>query len=187
MPTQASRSGCSRPHRENCPSRCASPQISRRSRPFYPWDATLPFHADAPHLDFAPPSFTVLESVEARGRRQFRALLRSERGASDAAALFPPDSGIEDVRVENQPIGSEARILAYTNGWFHIECATMPAKGVEIAFSLPLGKAVTVTALDGTYGLPQEGSFLVKARPFTATAFGEGDRTLVTRHVQLLP
>ena len=32
------------------------------SRPFYPWNATLPFHADAPHLDFAPPTFTILES-----------------------------------------------------------------------------------------------------------------------------
>jgi hypothetical protein len=159
----------------------------REPRPFFPWDATFPFHADAPHLDFAPPSFTILESTESQGRRQFRALLRSERGAADAAALFPPESGIENVSVENQPIGSEARILAYTNGWFHIECATMPAKGVEIAFSLPMGKAVTVTALDATYGLPPEGSFLVKARPFTATAFGEGDRTLVARHVQLLP
>jgi hypothetical protein len=156
-------------------------------RPFFPWDPTLPFHADAPHLDFAPPSFTILESTESQGRRQFRALLRSERGAIDAAALFPPDSGIENVSVENQPIGSEAAIRQYTNGWFHIECATMPAKGVDIAFSLPIGKPVTVTALDQTYGLPQEGSFLVKARPFTATAFGDGDRTLVTRHVQLLP
>jgi hypothetical protein len=63
----------------------------------------------------------------------------------------------------------------------------MPQKGIELAFSLPIGKPVTVTAIDETYSLPLEGSFLVKARPFTATAFGDGDRTIVARHVQLLP
>jgi hypothetical protein len=78
-------------------------------------------------------------------------------------------------------------IRRYSNGWYHFECSTMPQKGIELAFSLPIGKPVTVTAIDETYSLPLEGSFLVKARPFTATAFGDGDRTIVARHVQLLP
>jgi hypothetical protein len=63
----------------------------------------------------------------------------------------------------------------------------MPQKGIEMSFSLPIGKSVAVTAVDETYELPLEGSFLVKARPFTATGFQDGDRTVVARHVQLLP
>jgi hypothetical protein len=63
----------------------------------------------------------------------------------------------------------------------------MPAKGVEITFTLPAGKPVEVYALDETYGLPLEGLFLVKARPFTATPSQDGDVTVVSRRVQLLP
>jgi Peptidase family M28 len=157
-------------------------------KPFFPWDADSPFFANAPHLDLAPPTFTILESSESQGRRVFRALLRSERGAADAAVFFPPDSGIENVSMEDYPVGNQSeQIRRGANGWYHFECSTMPAKGVELAFTLPLGKPLIVTAMDETYSLPLEGSFLVKARPFTATAFGDGDRTLITRHVQLLP
>jgi hypothetical protein len=117
-----------------------------------------------------------------------RALLRSERGANGAAVFFPPDARIENVTIEGQPVGKQVEaVRRYSNGWYHFECSTMPQKGIEMAFSLPIGKPVTVTAIDETYSLPLEGSFLVKARPFTATAFGDGDRTIVARHVQLLP
>lgn len=157
-------------------------------KPFFPWDSRAPFYADAPHLEFAPPTFTILESTESNGRRLLRALLRSERGANGASVFFPPDSGIENVTIEGQPVGKQVEaIRRYSNGWYHFECSTMPQKGIELAFSLPIGKPVTVTAIDETYSLPLEGSFLVKARPFTATAFGDGDRTIVARHVQLLP
>jgi len=35
--------------------------------------------------------------------------------------------------------------------------------------------------------LPPEGLFLLKARPLTATPFSNGDLTVVSRRVQLLP
>jgi hypothetical protein len=63
----------------------------------------------------------------------------------------------------------------------------MSAKGIEISFTLPTGKPVEVYALDQTYALPPEASFLVKARPFTATPSQDGDVTVVSRRVQLLP
>ena len=72
------------------------------------------------------------------------------------------------------------------NGWFGYEFWAVPAKGIEIGFTLPAGKSVEVFALDVTYGLPQEGQFLLKARPFTQP-IGNGDRTIVTRRVELLP
>jgi hypothetical protein len=63
----------------------------------------------------------------------------------------------------------------------------MPAGGVEITFSAPLGKTVEVSAADQSYGLPGEGAFLSNARPFTATSSQNGDLTIVSRRVQLLP
>ncbi len=154
----------------------------------FPWDQDVPYLADAPHLDLAPPTFTILESSEAGARRQYRALVRSERGASDVTVFFPPDSGIADVAMENERIQQPSpRILRYSNGWYHFECSTMPTHGVEMSFTLPAGKPLSVVTVDETYNLPLEGSFLSKARPLTTVQFGEGDRTLVIRRVQLLP
>jgi hypothetical protein len=152
------------------------------------WDTYPAFVANAPHLDLAAPTFTILESSEVAGKRKYRALLRSERGAPDAMALFPPDSGIEAVRMEGEPVQPETELIRrYVNGWHLYDCVTMPPKGVEISFELPLGKPVEVDALDQTYALPLEGMFLLKSRPLTATRFSEGDLTIVIRRVQLNP
>jgi hypothetical protein len=153
------------------------------------WSGNPVFLADAPSLEgLAAPTFTILESAVAGDKRSYRVLLRSERGAPDAFILFPPDSGIESVRMEGEPVPPETeRERKYLNGWSYYVCPTMPAKGIEIRFTLPTGKPVEVYALDETYGLPLEGSFLVKARPFTATSSQVGDVTIVSRRVQLLP
>ena len=155
----------------------------------FPWSGNPVFLADAPSLEgLAPPTFTILESAPAGDRRSYRALLRSERGAPDASLLFPPDAGIESVRMEGEPVPLETeRVRQFVNGWSYYDCPTMPAKGIEISFTLPTGKPVEVYALDLTYGLPLEGIFLQKARPFTATQSQDGDVTVVSRRVQLLP
>ena len=75
----------------------------------------------------------------------------------------------------------------FFNGWQLYECRTMPAKGVEITFTLPVDKPVEIHAMDQTYGLPLEGMFLLKSRPLIATPSQDGDVTLVSRRIQLLP
>jgi hypothetical protein len=66
-------------------------------------------------------------------------------------------------------------------------CDAMPAGGVEIDFSLPVGKPIEVSAADESYGLPPAGAFLLMARPLKAAPSQDGDTTVVTRRVQLLP
>jgi hypothetical protein len=153
-----------------------------------PWDTSPAFLADAPHLEMAAPTFTILESSESGGKRQYRALLRSERGAPEAAVFFPPDSGIDQIRIRDEPIPHKsARVLRYFNGWDLYRCMTMPAKGIEMQFELPLGKPVEIYVLDLSYLLPLEGMFVVKSRPLTATSYQQGDVTILTRRVQLNP
>ena len=121
-------------------------------------------------------------------KRNFVALLRSERGAPAATVLFPPDSGVEAVHVENVPVQPEIEpIRSYFNGWFTYSCPALPGKGVEISFLLPTGKPVTVVVADRSYGLPDDGKFLLNARPLTATPQGQGDTTVVSRRVELNP
>ncbi|MFZ0522506.1 MAG: M28 family peptidase [Candidatus Acidiferrales bacterium] len=154
----------------------------------YPWIAEPSFVVSAPHLDLPPPTFTILELSAAAGKRMYRALLRSERGAPEALVLFPPDSGIESVTAQNEPVQPESeKIRREVNGWYVFDFSAMSAKGVELGFTLPAGKAVEVYALDATYSLPLEGLFLLKARPLTAVPYGSGDRTIISRRVELLP
>jgi hypothetical protein len=156
----------------------------------FPWSRGVSFLADAPKLDDAAPTFTVEQTLRdaQHNRTAYRALLRSERDAPEATVLFPPDSGVDSVRVEDVPVEPETkRVRAYMNGWTAYDCLTMNRKGIEISFTLPDGKPVAVYAVDESYGLPAEGMFLLKARPLTATQSDEGDRTVVSRRVELLP
>ncbi len=154
----------------------------------FPWDTRPAFVSDAPHLDLAPPTFTILESSQADGRRNYRTLLRSERGASYAGVFFPPDAGVENVRIGGQPLPPATQgIRGLFNGWVAYACPAMPTSGIEISFSVPLGKTVEVSAADMSYSLPREGTFLLNSRPLTATPSQNGDVTIVTRRVRLLP
>lgn len=153
-----------------------------------PWISAPAFFTDAPGVDASAPTFTILESGLANGRHAYQALLRSERGAPSAAAFFPPDADVEDVRVGGKALPPEIpRIRQYFNGWAMYRCDAMPANGIEIDFSLPVGRPVEVSAADESYGLPREGAFLLMARPLKAAPSQDGDTTIVTRRVQLLP
>jgi hypothetical protein len=154
----------------------------------FPWDTHASFVSEAPHLDLAPPTFTVLESSQSDGRRNYRTLLRSERGAPYAALFFPPDAGVENVQIGGLPLPpANQGVRSLFNGWVAYACPAMPASGIEVSFSVPLGKTVEVSAADQSYGLPPEGMFLVNSRPLTATPSQNGDVTIVSRRVQLLP
>jgi hypothetical protein len=151
----------------------------------FPWSRKAVFIADAPSLsDLAAPTFTVLEATLTGEKRSYRTLMRSERGAPDVAVFFPPGSGVENVRMEGEPLQPQGE---RERKWAHYDCPTMPAKGVELSFTLPAGKPVEVYTVDQTYGLPLDGMFLKKARPLTTTQFQDGDVTMVSRRVKLLP
>jgi hypothetical protein len=155
----------------------------------FPWSGSPVFLLDAPSLEGLPaPTFTIQESTLAGDKRSYRTLLRSERSAPRAYVLFPPGAGIESVRMEGEPVPPETeRERKFLNGWSYYNCPTMPVRGIELRFTLPAGKPVEVYAIDETYGLPLEGLFLLKARPLTATPSQDGDVTVVSRRVQLLP
>lgn len=153
----------------------------------FPWDTHSSFFAAAPHLDLAAPTFTVLDSSLAGDRRQYTALLRSERGAPESAILFPPGANVQSVRVEGQTMDVSQRTVEYFNGWTAYSLPSIPAAGINMLFTLPVGKMVEVTAIDRSFGLPSVGAFLASARPLAATPSQDGDVTVVYRRVQLFP
>lgn len=154
----------------------------------FPWNRGPAFLADAPRLPLPAPTFTILESSLEGNKHLYRMLLRSERAAPGAMVLFPPNSGIESVRMEDFAIPPQSeRLKKYLNGWALYRCETVPAKGVTLSFTLPAEKPVEVYAVDRTFHLPDDGNFLLKTRPLVATPSQDGDVTLVSRRIQLIP
>lgn len=154
----------------------------------FPWEHGPAFLTDAPAMTLSAPTLTVIESSQDFGRHEYHALLRSERGAPVAMVLFPPDADVESVRVNNVPVEPQTRRMSQDfSGWKAFRCVTMPAEGIGIAFSLASGGPVQVEVVDATFDLPAEGKFLLSARPLTATPSQDGDLTIVSRGVQLLP
>jgi Peptidase family M28 len=154
----------------------------------FPWSRRTAFAVNAPRLDLAPPTFTIQQSSVSSGRRAYQTLLLSERGAPEETVLFPPNSGIDSVRMEGVAIPPESeRELRVLNGWTAYGCKTMPPNGVTLSFTLPEGKPVVVFVMDKTYKVPDQAKFLLEARPLTATPSQDGDVTLVSRRVELIP
>ncbi|HTU36258.1 MAG TPA: M28 family peptidase [Candidatus Acidoferrum sp.] len=160
----------------------------------FPWTRARTFAARAPRLNLAPPIFTIQRSSVENGNHAYQMMLLSERGAPEAAVMFPPGSGIESVSMDGVPIASETEpragrsaVSAYLNGWTSYDCVTMPPNGVTLSFTLPVGKPVTVFVVDKSFGLPADGKFLLASRPNTATTSQDGDVTIVSRRVELIP
>ena len=161
----------------------------RLDRGAFPWDWRPSFAANAPGLDLPPPTFTILESTPTGSHRTYRTLLRSERGAPYAAVLIPPGRRCV-FRSDGRPaarVQHAARSALRSTDGRPMPVRRCLAAGVEISFSLPAGKPVEVYAADKSYGLPDEGKFLINSRPLTATPSQDGDVTIVTRRVQLIP
>lgn len=154
----------------------------------FPWSRTRTFAARALRLNLASPIFTIQQSSVANGKHSYRMALLSERGAPETSVLFPPGSGIDSVSMDGVPLPPESwREFRFFNGWTVYSCDTMPPNGVTLSFTLPVAKPVTVFVVDKSFGLPADGKSLLVARPDTATASRDGDVTLVSRRVELIP
>lgn len=100
----------------------AAATFKRLDHGAFPWDPRPSFVSGAPDLDLAPPTFTILAAGTEDGRRNYRMLLRSERGAPYAAVFFPPDANIQSPRMADQDLPpAPPRLQRASNGWrvFH--------------------------------------------------------------------
>ena len=162
--------------------------FSNRRVPTYPWDSKGSFAVDAPQLNLAAPVFTVRQASSSGGTWHYDVLLRSPRGAQAITLAFPPGSGVASVSMQGAVTPELApRLLRYTHGWQPYKCLSLPPEGIEMRFTLPSAKPVGLFLLDESFGLPQQGAFLQRARPATAVPIQNGDTAAVTRHFTLKP
>ncbi|HEV2298496.1 MAG TPA: M20/M25/M40 family metallo-hydrolase [Candidatus Acidoferrales bacterium] len=170
------------------------PQSLRTAAAFSSSEETLlplmgkAFTADAPRIALPPPTLTIEKATSTQGKVEYQALLRSPRGAPEIVIGFPPRSDVDSVSMNGHAISNQRpEMLFYTHDWHAYVCDTVPAEGVELQFTLPSSKPVSVLLLDKSFGLPQEGGFLEAARPRTTIPSQDGDATIVSQHVTLKP
>jgi peptidase M28-like protein len=176
--------------------RGALPPAMRRAAPFdpepqpaFPWSGPArAFAAPAPPLAAPAPALAVVEDAVVGGKRHLKLRLTSPRGAAVATVVVPAAAKVESVAVEGTAIESYRRRgrtpgpggdgSAYSD-------VTLPPGGAQLDFVLGETAPLDWYVVDSTPGLPPGGQALVAARPATATAFQDGDATLVSRKVRI--
>lgn len=145
-----------------------------------PW--TLPSRfADAPRIELKAPTADVL-SVEDDGRRHHvRIRVRSPRGASTLALVFPHG---RDVAVT--VAGRRADLRPVESGR-SVGLLAVPGEGVLVELESPVGGPIAMSILDCSPGVPAGtmADAAVHARPKEATQFQEGDLTVVATDLSL--
>ncbi len=141
------------------------------------------FIAPAPHLDVPGPQVSILDDQTVGGQRYLRLLLTSNRGAREAALLFPKEAGLKSATVDGAhvelPGGGDAPMFSV------IGSITLPPEGAELKLVLARPGPADVYLYDQSEGLPPTGDGLLKARPDSAVSFQDGDTTSITRKLRL--
>jgi hypothetical protein len=149
----------------------------------FPWAHGTAWVAPAPTLVLptAHVEITVQDS-QAPGRRVVLSLAPAREGGRVMVAL-PPGAGLMTARANGAALPTEGEPSA--NGWRLYLFA--PAPGERVTLDLLLAGAAPVEAqvMDVSFGLPPEGTALLRARPRTAVPWGNGDVTVVSHRVRL--
>ncbi|HVH40831.1 MAG TPA: hypothetical protein VM925_00765 [Labilithrix sp.] len=148
--------------------------------PALPWSLPSTF-AEVPRLQLPPPVAEVL-SVEDGGRHLARVRLRSQRGAPTLALLLTGKRYV-DVNVD----GHRAMPRAAPGGMM-LALHAVPSEGVVVELESPgTSGPISFTLLDRSTGVPAgtKAADAVRSRPNEATAFQDGDVTIVTTHASL--
>lgn len=149
----------------------------------FAWSGPV-FVAAAPAQPLPPPELALTSSEERGDGRRVRFLLRSPRGAPLARLALPPESGVLGAIVGGQRVPTERRRRAGGHDWTLLQCATLPAAGIEIELQLATRQPLAVNVQDVSPGLPEAAAPLRAARGPAAVPVGSGDSTVVTRQVR---
>jgi len=127
----------------------------------------------------------VLEDTAAGGKRHLRLRLTSPRGGDSATVIIPEAARLEEMKVAGTPVVLRGGKFRPFFGWHFQNIDGLPPEGVEIEVVLGGTGPMDWYLFDGTRGLPPSGDALRKARPATAVAIQEGDKTMVSRKVRI--
>jgi hypothetical protein len=145
--------------------------------------------APAPAQPLMAPELRVEEVLGTSGGRRVRARLLSARGAPEAGLALPIER-VRSLSMEGHQPSTRTRrqrkpSMFQTAGLIEARCVTVPREGVEVDIEINGDGPVRAFLWDASPGLPPEGRFLLESRPENVCPIQDGDRTLVSREINL--
>ena len=162
-------------------------------RPLLPCSETLRLCAQpvwvapAPALSMPAPQLSLLSAVHASQRVHYRVHIASARAAPIITLQFPFDASIESVRLQGDvrpQVAASPQRLAH--GESQLRLFSVPPQGQDLSFDAA-ESGFDLVVLDQSFGLPDEGDALRRARGELAVPSREGDATIVRRSFRLQP
>lgn len=153
----------------------------------YPWASKAsPYAAPLPSTSLAFPELSVLDSAPLPdGRRRVRLRLASPRRAPRLGLVFPDAAGVEEIRVEGQPLPPSYLRRKPTSGRpLRLSVRGAPPEGFVLELTLPAAPREAFV-LDETPGLPPSAAAIGRSRPATVAPSNGGDATLLFQKVSL--
>jgi hypothetical protein len=140
------------------------------------------------HPSALPPPLDsqTVTGASATATRHFDLRLRSPRGASAAAVVFPAGAKISDIVVMTPAGPSRSKLHRLKNGATLLDVVGLGSEGFAFSVDAAGGAPLTVRLFDQSYDFAG-GEFLQRARPPEAASSQDGDLTVVTRTVSLDP
>jgi hypothetical protein len=168
--------------------------FGRKPVPPFPWSPSFARTAvaPAPPLGASGPELAVLADSVVDGKRHLRLRLTSPRGAQVATVYFPAQAQVEAIQVDGEAVpmggggkGGRREPARPQRGWQSVIYHTVPSQGGVLDFVLGSSQPNDWYVVDRTYDLPASAQALAAARPKTAAAIQDGDRTMVSRKVRI--
>jgi len=155
----------------------------------FAWTAPerLAWVAPLESAQLAGPKVTPLADIEGPwGRFISLQIVPGHGQARSLSFVIPEDAGVKLVRLAGQPLpGYPARKRKMFPDQQHYRFVAPPPTGIRVELVVEANRKLPLTAWEVWEGVPQAAQALVEARPPSAVSSGPGDRTIVSRSIDL--
>ncbi len=141
----------------------------------FPWSGVRAYVAKGPTLDVPAPELAEVSDIKTKTGRRVRAVLRSRRGAIEAAIFVPKAAALKSIRLQ----GQTPKRRRGAKGWSIFWCNVLPPGGLQLDMEFEGTGPVEVTILDATVGLPESVSPKLLRTPESVSSY-KADRVVVS-------
>lgn len=129
----------------------------------------------AGRIGYPAPELAIVSETAADEGRIVNVILRSPRGAPVGIMYIPETVIVKSISMN----GKEIELFYGWEDYLTFTYHGLPPEGVQLSIHVQQKEPVTVLIMDKSYGLPDIGEDLMKARALSAVPIQDGDQTVV--------
>jgi hypothetical protein len=145
----------------------------------FPWSGVRAYVAKGPSTEILPPELTEVSVTKTKDGRRVQGVLRSRRGAIEAALFVPKTAELTSIRLQ----GQTPKRRHGANGWSIAWCNVLPPGGLRVDLEFKGTGPVELTLLDATIGLPERVAPALLRTPESVSSY-KADRVVVSTQLR---